>query len=148
VGEGGGDGQRCEALSRLFAGEVPPRDIPGLPRCGVVGESAWVDELTRRAEDMEVQTATARHAAESGGAGVGGVGLLLAGDKFVSVDGVAVSGLTDQVAPHPGGNPGANLQSISHRCYLFEVAFARELTKETIGLPLGCLQGGEGYFTG
>ena len=30
---------------------------------------------------------------------------------------------------HPGGNPGANLKSISHRCYLFEVAFASELTK-------------------
>ena len=26
--------------------------------------------------------------------------------------------------PHPEGNSGANLQSISHRCYLFEVAFA------------------------
>ena len=25
--------------------------------------------------------------------------------------------------PHPGGNPGANLKSISHRCYLFEVEF-------------------------
>ena len=43
---------------------------------------------------------------------------------------------------HPGGNPGANLKSISHRCYLFEVAFVWELTKETIVLPLGCLQGG------
>ena len=43
---------------------------------------------------------------------------------------------------HPGGNPGANLNSISHRCYLFEVAFVWELTKETIVLPLGCLQGG------
>ena len=32
--------------------------------------------------------------------------------------------------------------SISHRCYLFEVAFVWELTKETIVLPLGCLQGG------
>ena len=30
---------------------------------------------------------------------------------------------------HPGGNPGANFKSISHRCYLFEVAFAWELTK-------------------
>ena len=30
---------------------------------------------------------------------------------------------------HPGGNPGANLKSISHRCYLFEVAFVWELTK-------------------
>ena len=42
----------------------------------------------------------------------------------------------------PGGNPGVNLKSISHRCYLFEVAFVWELTKETIVLPLGCLQGG------
>ena len=44
---------------------------------------------------------------------------------------------------HPGGNPGANLKSISHRCFLFEVAFLWELTKETIHLPLGCLQGGD-----
>lgn len=115
---GGGGGQRCEAVARLFAGEVPPRDIPGLPRCGVLGESAWVDELTRRAENMEAQTATARQAAESGGAGIGGVGLLLradlrvsvveqsssahgkilAGDRLVSVDGVDVVGLTDQEA--------------------------------------------------
>ena len=43
---------------------------------------------------------------------------------------------------HPGGNPGANLKSISHRCYLREVAFEWELTRETIYLPLGCLQGG------
>ena len=41
----------------------------------------------------------------------------------------------------PGGNPGANLESISHRCYLREVGFEWELTKETICL-LGCLQGG------
>jgi len=40
------------------------------------------------------------------------------------------------------GNPGANLKSISHRCYLFEVAFVWDLTKETINSPLGCLQGG------
>ena len=32
----------------------------------------------------------------------------------------------------------------SKRCYLFEVAFVWELTKETIHLPLGCLQGGPG----
>ena len=43
---------------------------------------------------------------------------------------------------HPGGNPGANLESISLRCYLREVAFEWELTKEAIYLPLGCLQGG------
>ena len=43
---------------------------------------------------------------------------------------------------HPGGNPGANLKSIPHRCHPILVAFVRELTKETIKLPLGCLQGG------
>ena len=43
---------------------------------------------------------------------------------------------------HPGGNPGANLKSISHRCYLREVAFEYKLTQETIYLPLGSLQGG------
>ena len=42
---------------------------------------------------------------------------------------------------HPGGNPGANLKSIYHRCYLREVASEWDLTKETIYLPLGCLQG-------
>ena len=47
---------------------------------------------------------------------------------------------------HPGGNPGANLKSISHKCYLFEVAFVWELTEETIVLPLGCLQGGDDPF--
>ena len=49
------------------------------------------------------------------------------------------------VAPlsrHPGGNPWANLKSISHRCHPMLVAFVWELTKETIDLPLGCLQGG------
>jgi len=45
--------------------------------------------------------------------------------------------------PHPGGNPGANLKSISHRCHPILVAFVWELTKETIHLPLGCLQGGD-----
>ena len=29
---------------------------------------------------------------------------------------------------HPGGNPGANLKSISRRCYLRDVAFELELT--------------------
>ena len=38
---------------------------------------------------------------------------------------------------HPGGNPGAILETISHRCYLREVAFEWELTKEAIRLPLG-----------
>ena len=44
---------------------------------------------------------------------------------------------------HPGGYPGANLGSISNRCHPILVAFAWELTEETINLPLDCLQGGE-----
>ena len=43
---------------------------------------------------------------------------------------------------HPGGIPVTNLQSISRKCYLFEVALLWELTEETITLPLSCLQGG------
>ena len=39
-------------------------------------------------------------------------------------------------------NPGANRKSISHRYHPILVAFVWELTKETIHLPLGCLQGG------
>ena len=39
---------------------------------------------------------------------------------------------------HPGGNTGANLESISHRCHPILVAFVWELTKETLHLPLGC----------
>ena len=44
---------------------------------------------------------------------------------------------------HPGGNPGANLKSIFPRYHPILVAFVRELTEETINLPLGCLRGGE-----
>jgi hypothetical protein len=36
---------------------------------------------------------------------------------------------------HPGGNPGANLKSISHRYYLREVGFEGELTKEPSTCP-------------
>jgi hypothetical protein len=43
---------------------------------------------------------------------------------------------------HPGGNPGANLKSISHRCHPILVVFVWELTEGNINLPLGCLQGG------
>ena len=49
--------------------------------------------------------------------------------------------------PHPGVELRANLKSISHRCHLFEVTFVWELTKETIDLPLGCLQGGLAFLT-
>ena len=45
---------------------------------------------------------------------------------------------------HPGVELRENLESISHRYHLFEVAFVWKLTKETIHLPLGCLQGGAG----
>ena len=45
-------------------------------------------------------------------------------------------------ALHPGGDPGAKLKSISHKCHLILVAFVWETTKETINLPPGCLQGG------
>ena len=38
----------------------------------------------------------------------------------------------------------ANLKEISHRGHIFEVASVWELTKGTIHLPLGCLQGGSG----
>ena len=44
---------------------------------------------------------------------------------------------------HPGGNPGANLKSISHRYFLREAAFEWVLTTKSIYLPLGCLQGEE-----
>ena len=50
--------------------------------------------------------------------------------------------LLEQIHSRPRGNPGANLNSISHRCYLREVAFEWELTRETIYLPMGCIQGG------
>ena len=43
---------------------------------------------------------------------------------------------------HPGVELRANIKSISHRCHPILVAFVWELTKETIKLPLGCLQGG------
>ena len=36
----------------------------------------------------------------------------------------------------------ANIESISHRCHIFEVAFVWELTEETMHFPLGCLRGG------
>ena len=46
----------------------------------------------------------------------------------------------------PGGNPGVNPKSISHRCYLFEVAFVWALTEDPIILPLCCLQGEFGRY--
>jgi len=45
---------------------------------------------------------------------------------------------------HPEVELRANLKPISQRCHPTLVAFAWELTKETLDLPLGCLQGGDG----
>ena len=42
----------------------------------------------------------------------------------------------------PGGDPGAHIKSVSHRCHPILVVFEWELTEETINSPLGCLQGG------
>ena len=50
--------------------------------------------------------------------------------------------LCTAIVLHPEGNPRANLGSISHRCHPILVAFLWEMTKETINLPLGRLQGG------
>ena len=52
------------------------------------------------------------------------------------------NGTVGPIVSHPGRNPGANLKSISHGCHPILVAFVWKLTKETIHLPLGCLQGG------
>jgi len=51
-------------------------------------------------------------------------------------------GTRGTLPPYPGVELRANLKSISNRCPISEVAFVWELTKETIHLPLGCLQGG------
>ena len=55
---------------------------------------------------------------------------------------LAAARLRRRYYPYPVVELRANLKSISHRCHLFEVAFAWELTEETIHLPVGCLQGG------
>ena len=50
--------------------------------------------------------------------------------------------LSQRIIILPGCNPGANLKSISHTCHPILWAFVWELTKQSINLPLGCLQGG------
>ena len=62
-----------------------------------------------------------------------------------TTDAPAIEG-TDAACPptHPGCNPWANLKSIPRRCHPILVAFVWELTKETIYLPMGFLQGGSG----
>ena len=91
-------------------------------------------------------------ASGAGGGGRGGVARLGTALQFgvevaiLSRREVARSGVLEECrwTTHPGVELRANLKSISHRCHLFEVAFVWELTKETIHLPLGCIQGGCG----
>ena len=52
-----------------------------------------------------------------------------------------VGGPEALIPNHHGVELRANLQSISHKCHLEEVAFVWEWTKETNDLPLGCLAG-------
>ena len=41
---------------------------------------------------------------------------------------------------HPGDNPGTDFEPIPHRCYPILVAFVWQLIKETVYLPMSCLQ--------
>ena len=78
------------------------------------------------------------NSADASGAAVGGAWHGPAAVAFSFKEGVAR--IKEQCGDRP--NPGANLKSISHRCHPILVAFVWELTKETIDLPRGCLQGG------
>jgi len=78
---------------------------------------------------------------ERGRDGKGG-SLCWSSDSSISLGTLAAAGLSPLSPTHSGGNPGANLKSISHICHPILVAFVWALTKETIDLPLGCLQGG------
>jgi len=64
---------------------------------------------------------------------------------FDDADTMCACAVRNDACPHPGVELRANLKSISHSCHLFEVVFVWELTKETIDLPLGCLQGGMSF---
>ena len=72
---------------------------------------------------------------------------------FASVTGLFASAVEcgarvgHTVPTHRGVELRGNLKSISHRCHLEEVASVWELTKETIHLPLGCLQSGNEITT-
>ena len=70
-------------------------------------------------------------------------------ENTVAYEGEALHTSLDQDAvaedlegDHSGVDLRADLKSISHRCHRFEVVCVWELTKETVHLPLGCLQGG------
>ena len=57
----------------------------------------------------------------------------------VDVLSIDVEGAELFVPPQPGVELRAKLETISHKCHLFEVAFVQRLTRQTIYLPLGCL---------
>ena len=61
---------------------------------------------------------------------------------FEGIPSSSASGTSLTMTPHPGVELRADLKSIFHRRHLFDVVFVRELIKETIHLPLGCLLGG------
>ena len=72
-----------------------------------------------------------------------GVGLVWCVPVLLGCRAAPGGGRTRAILGHPPWRqPGADLKSISHRCYLREVVFEWELTQETICLPLSCLQGG------
>ena len=48
----------------------------------------------------------------------------------------------ERTVNRPGGNPGAHIKSVSHRCYPRKGVIEWQLTKETRCVPLGCLQDG------
>ena len=53
-----------------------------------------------------------------------------------------LAALSGSTCCHPGGNPEANLETISPGYHPILVAIVWELTKEIINLPPGCVQGG------
>ena len=132
--------QSCEATPG--AGTTPTAPLPRGAACDKPGSSAW--RLSRgQAGDSRRRVVT-------------GVGYLRAGEApppawlFSKKGGGPffrfsfwMHGAPDAGTHfHPGGNPEANLKSISHSCHPILVVFVWKLTKETIHLPLGCLQVG------
>ena len=115
--------KRRHACSPRRGQPLPRAPAAGLPSCRkshvtepTVLSSSHVADIKARHSTCRLQTATASH--------------------------LAARNLGTFVFIHPGVELRANLKRISHRCLLFEVAFVWELSKETIHLPLGCLQGG------
>jgi len=124
----------------LGAGQASAGPAPGFARAASIPTRLLLEKVVLQWEGWEVEEAA-----------VGGLAsrreLLPVGAAVVRSPGARRKVSEDLrqrgIVLHPGGNTGANLKSISHRCYLFEVAFVWELTRETIDFPLGCLRGGK-----